>query len=242
MELDAYGYATIEGLPDRVWLEPIPPDLHYNAIDALRSRDVAGFLITAANTYGIDLVTENMDLLQDLGIYEEALLDAFTSTRTNNAECSLENMRYLFESGRPAHFRKEGDRLPGPGPFKLYRGVAGKEPIRKARGLSWTSSLEIAAWFAARFEFANPAVLEVTVEDAAVIAYMNSRGRHEREFIVLVPKSARVKTVLKGRELRALADSQRKKWAKRQREENARWARKGEYNALRRALLPEFSC
>jgi hypothetical protein len=81
--------------------------------------------------------------------------------------------------------------LPGPGPFTLYRGVAGYTNARRIRGTSWTGTLERATWFAHRFLLPNPAVYKAEVEAAYVLAYVGSH-RNEDEYIVLLPPSVKV--------------------------------------------------
>ncbi len=178
-----------------LWLDPIPSGLlRANAVAALDAGDAGGFLVTASNEYGLDLVYFNMTELQARGLYERALLDAFIDTRTNNRHWPLRELMGMFEIADRERLRAAGDPLPGPGPFTIYRGVAGRGRARRVRGLSWTRSLERAQWFADRgpwFGLKDPAVFRVTVEANDVLAYCNGSYREEEEFIVLLPESAR---------------------------------------------------
>jgi hypothetical protein len=92
-----------------------------------------------------------------------------------------------------AKFLAAGDELPGPGPFTVYRGVAGCGKARRIRGLSWTLSLQRAAWFANRFRLADPAVYRLTADDAQVLAYLNTRYRNEEELLILVGETKPVR-------------------------------------------------
>jgi len=98
------------------------------------------------------------------------LLDAFISTRSNNRNFGLENVRWMFERADRRRLREAGEVLPGHGPFTLYRGVAGVGRARHVRGLSWTDSLECAKWFAQRFGLQKPAVYRVMVNSSDVLA------------------------------------------------------------------------
>jgi hypothetical protein len=195
------------------WLDPIPEPLRDGAVAAAESGDMIGFLITASNECGLELVFWNTERLQRLGVYERALLDAFSSTRTNNSGFGLGNLRRMFERADRSRLREAGDALPASGPFMLYRGVAGRGRARYARGLSWTASLADAKWFAVRYAvdfpspFAfleNPAVYRTIVDADDVLACVNDRK--EQEFIVLLPKSNHPKLLLDAAALRAAAD------------------------------------
>jgi hypothetical protein len=82
-----------------------------------------------------------------------------------------------------------GDPIPDGHTFTLYRGVAGIGPRRQARGLSWTSSFDVACWFADRSrDFGKPAICSATVAREEIYVYSNRR--HLEEFIVR-PRSIR---------------------------------------------------
>jgi hypothetical protein len=177
------------------WLDPIPDCLRSQAIEALRSRNAVGFLAKANNEYGLELVLHNIDVLQSLGIYESALLEAFVGPRTNNYRWSLALLRQLFNLANPARLRALGDPI-GEGPFTIYRGVAGHGPAARIRGLSWTASLERAWRFATRFAcLPFPRVFRTIVSKSSVLAYLNESGRHEQEYIVFLPVGAKLERI-----------------------------------------------
>ena len=183
-----------EGWPATLRLDLIHPKLRKKAVTSLDEGDPDGFLICArnGNQDHLNIVWQNRDELQRRDLYEKTLLSAFIATRTNNHQCALDTLNLLFEIADRERLLAAGDPLPGPGPFTLYRGVAGRTRARRIRGLSWTGSLERAKWFAERGEnlgLADPAVFKVTVNADAVLAYSNERN--EQEFIVLLPESAR---------------------------------------------------
>jgi hypothetical protein len=167
----------------------INPTLMHHAIDSLERRDVEGFLSTATgNEFGIDLLAANVPLLKELGIYERGLLFALIGSRTNNY-LQQNVIPWLIEESDRTKLRMAGDPLPGPGPFRLYRGVAGRGRARHLRGLSWTASFDCAAWFARRYSLPNPTVLRVDIDADDVLAYLTRRG--EQEFVVALPPSKR---------------------------------------------------
>ena len=133
------------------WMNPIHPVLRPQAVDALSSGDVGGFLAYASNEDGLALVLHNMKRLRERGLYEEALLWGFTSSRENNYRW-FTKLADMFHKADRTRLRQVGDALPGDGPFTLYRGVAGNGRARRVRGFSWTEDLQVAKWFALRFE------------------------------------------------------------------------------------------
>ena len=171
-----------------MWLDPIPPALRANAAAALDHGDAIGFLTCGRNAHGLELVHFNISELKANGIYEEALIYAFTAPCVNNHRWPLSALRHLFEAADRVRLRSAGDPLPGRGPFTLYRGVAGRGTTRRVRGLSWTADLHRARWFAQRFCKPDPAVFRVVVAEADVLAYCNDRN--EREFLVMLPSTA----------------------------------------------------
>ena len=90
-------------------------------------------------------------------------------------------MDFLLQQADRDRLRAAGDALPGPGPFRLYLGVAGVGSARRLRGYSWTDSLDVACWFADRYDLESPAVRTAEVPRDEVLAY--HAGRNEREFI-----------------------------------------------------------
>lgn len=173
---------------ENLWLDPIPPKLRDSAAAALDDGDLIGFFIKASNEHSLSLVYKNMFVLQERGLYEKALLHAFIATRTNNHGWPLDVIRFLFDIADRDRLFEAGDPLPGPGPFTLYRGVAGRGRARRVRGFSWTASLDKAWWFAERFAV-DAAVFQVTVSIVDVLAYSNER--EEQEFLVSLPDSVK---------------------------------------------------
>jgi hypothetical protein len=177
-----------------MWLDPIHEVLRDNAVASLNAGDTVGFLCTASNEHSFALVAMNASILREKGIYEAALLHAFTAMRTNNRAWSLVDLAFLFETADRTRLRSLGDPLPG-GPYTLYRGVAGHGRARRIRGISWTDDCERAQWFAQRHASTlhDPAVYQVTVNESNVLACLNESYRNEREYVVLLPPGAKVK-------------------------------------------------
>ena len=174
-------------------LSLIPPGLHEQAEQALKDNDVIGFLCKADNMKSLEIVWQNWNLLQSMGLYEEALLHAFTICGLNNHHVPPARLSFLFRIADRAKLRAAGDPFPSAGPFTLYRGVSGIGRGRRIRGYSWTASLRRAQWFAARgFSCggAHPSVYSVTVRKPAVLAYSNDR--EEEEFIVALPSAVKL--------------------------------------------------
>ena len=83
-------------------------------------------------------------------------------------------------------FLAAGDPLPNSIPT-LYRGVAGIPKYRHVRGISWTSDVEMAKWFATRFGLVKPAVYYIeNIDPSLVWAHDNDA---ESEYLVMLPST-----------------------------------------------------
>jgi hypothetical protein len=163
------------------------------ALAALDAGDVIGFLICADNQQGLGLVFYNSHLLKSRGLYEEALLGAWTGCRVNNLHYLRDVLQRMWERADREVLRRLAP-PPGPGPFTLYRGIAGNGKTRRIRGLSWTADRKEAQWFAQRFPcLAKPRVYTITIGAESVYAHI--KDRNEAEFVVRVPPDTRLKKV-----------------------------------------------
>src|SRR5262245_48976710 len=138
--------------------------LEAQAQEALATRNVSLFLLCVSSRLALQFFILNAGLLRSLGLYEAGLLDAYTTHPASNRQIPARWLRQLFTMADRATLRAAGEPFPGPGPYTLYRGVAGGPKDRRVRGLSWTLDQEKAWWFARRWSFlADPAVYRLTV-------------------------------------------------------------------------------
>jgi hypothetical protein len=172
-----------------LWLKPIPHPLRAPACAALEAGDLSAFFCTASNEASLELVFHNHDVLMKSGLYEKALINAFVATRTNNHHWPLHLLRRMFALADRTRLRAVGNALPGPGPFTIYRGVAGSGAAQRVRGISWTACRETARWFARRYNLPNPDVFCSVVNETDVLVYTNRRN--EEEFLVPLPDNNR---------------------------------------------------
>lgn len=185
MALLANCEAADEETAARLRKERVEPDPFLKDAEAAAAcGDVDKLLMLLDNTSELAFVCDNMAWLKALGKYEHTLLNAYIDTRLNFSRWQLSVLRYLFKiADRPA-LLAAGDPLPGPGPFIVFRGVAGCGAKRRLRGISWTADRDKAIWFAKRFAargLSGPAVFQAKIEAARVYAYTN--GRSEQEFL-----------------------------------------------------------
>jgi hypothetical protein len=169
----------VEQIPDETLAQYLPPDIPVlldNARKAAAAGDAFGLLLTMDSTVRMSFVACEAFWLQERGIYEEALAEAYQSTRVNFHHWSLDELEDLFYDTIPDKLLAAGDPLPPGDTFTLYRGVAGEGEERHEAGMSWTNSLDMAIWFATRFSMLNltdPAVYETTVPRSAVLVYFD---------------------------------------------------------------------
>jgi len=179
---------TLDGF--RVWLPTIRS--REEAISALKKGDVGDFIRTIHSRNSLALVACNIPLLQHRGLYEAALLTAFILSGTNRLRDPLLFQHLLFMLAERQKLRDAGDPLPGPGPYTLYRGVAGEGKLRRVRGMSWTGSLEKATEFAMMWDLPDPAVFQVVVSEREILSYTHSLMK-EDEYIVMLSPQTRIK-------------------------------------------------
>jgi hypothetical protein len=165
---------------------------HKETIDAFVSGDAEGTLLFVENTFSLQFVRQNHLALMKRGIFEETLAIAWTETRVNHSAWSLNDTATFFRLCDREKLLAAGDPLPSGAKFTLYRGVAGKGRSRKIRGMSWTSSIEKAVWFANRYpQLEDPAVYQTTVHRDEILFYYN--GREEEEFVCLASRCRRTR-------------------------------------------------
>ena len=89
----------------------------------------------------------NAPALRDADLYEAAVLDVYRQSASAGGDPVARNasFRALLREADRAKLLAAGDRLSGPGPFTVYRGVVGESPVD---GLSWTGSIGIARYIA----------------------------------------------------------------------------------------------
>lgn len=145
--------------------------------------DILRVLSILSNDIGF--VVDNSRILKAIGKYEEVLLPAYISIRTNYANWSMSVLHFLFMIADIEKLRKTGDPIPDQETFTLYRGVCGIGKKRRVNSFSWTESANTAAWFARRFCLHDPAVFKVTVPNESIMACCH--GRNEREYLLRLP-------------------------------------------------------
>lgn len=160
-------------------LEAVHPALAQQAIRAFQDGDPLSFVSVGVSGHGaLALVFDNTFALRERGMFEAALVQAYCGVKSNHAHWGTGVIRDLLKFANRQRLRAAADPLPGSGPFRVYRGVSGKGRARKVKGLSWTSSLEVACWFAYA-GFVSPAVHIVDLEEDNVFFYTNKRNEFE---------------------------------------------------------------
>jgi hypothetical protein len=161
-------------------------------IELWNEGDIEGVLAMMSNERCMNFVVDNLYLLKEVGMYERALLRAYTSIRTNYSGWQMDLLKFLFCRADHQKLREAGDPIPDRATFTLYRGVSGIGRRRRVNSFSWTESPNTAAWFAKRFcHLPEPAVFVVTVPNESIMAC--SKGRNEAEYLVRLPLPMRPK-------------------------------------------------
>lgn len=169
------------------------------AADAWEERDALKLLLLMPSEDRLDFVWNNVRPLIIAGMYEQALFNAYVNVNMNTIHSlfTRDELLYLFRQCPRETLRKCGDSYPHKGPFTVYRGVVdggNKESIRR---ISWTSSPNIAAWFALEAgrpePRKDPAVFSLFVPEERVFFYTNDKD--EQEFVLDMYPQARPKRI-----------------------------------------------
>jgi hypothetical protein len=161
--------------------DPIPIGQRLRADERLRVGDFWGSPCTI-NDKSLELVVKNCQPLQAYNQYELALLDAYTDSKSDSYRWPLIRLWRMFAYADRENLLAAGDPLPHDERFTLYRGVAGQGTARRIRGFAWSGSRDTAEWFAKRHRLEDPAVYELTIDAADVLAYRKTTN----EFLILV--------------------------------------------------------
>jgi hypothetical protein len=190
----------------RLNLREVHPQFIQQAVQAFEDGDVWQFMMsTGSRSSGLALVADNFPMLKKRGIYEECLLWAFTDVRTSFHKWSPSVMDFLFGYADKQVLRDAGDAIPNQPVLQIYRGIAG-DKYRRPNGYAWTLSLDVACWFATRFELPKPSVLVTQVDRAEVLAFVSDRN--EEEVICRPAKKRTMKLTLAEIEAGALRHQQ----------------------------------
>jgi hypothetical protein len=165
------------------------------ACNAWGRKDIEGVFACMQGDSKLCFVFDNILPLKLNELYEEALLHAYTRSRTNFASWPTSVLRTLFGLANRRRLAVAGDMWPGPGPWTVYRGVSGRGRKRRVRGFSWTLSYDKAEWFATRYGLEKPMVYGAQVDEKDVYAYYDQRG--EGEFL-LDARGLKLRRIWKG--------------------------------------------
>ena len=172
-------------------LKMVPAHMRDEVAKQFAAGNAALMLVTMPNTEGLEFVAHNAGALTLRGIYERAVVIAFSDARTNFAGYPASTVRYVFDMADREKLLAAGDPLPPGDTFEVYRGVAGVGAQRRLSGPSWTGDVEKAAWFARRSALAGlakPVVLVANVPRRDVYYFTNHRNEHEFVAYVDSPK------------------------------------------------------
>ena len=166
--------------PIHLRLKGIPPPLWQQARRHANAGEVGGFFGSTDSGTSMYLLTRNWSWFKRRELHVKALLFAWSNQKV--AYQWEPAMRYhLLECDRADLFNCS-DPFPEGESYTLYRGVQRKSD---PRGISWTTSLEVARWFATRMG-GNGTVHTATVKRKDVYAHIHESGRGEHEMLLLL--------------------------------------------------------
>lgn len=165
----------------RLKLQGIPPVNWAQARRHINAGNISGFLGSTDSGNSMNLVTRNWWWLEQRGLHVKALLMAWSNQKI--AYHWEPAMRYFLLECDRAELIRCSDPFPEGDSYTLYRGVQ-NFALRQSNphGLSWTTSLEAAKWFAGH----DGTVYMATVKREDVYARIHESGRGEDEMLFLL--------------------------------------------------------
>lgn len=135
---------------------------------------------------GFDFFLENFRELKNIGVLENNWMDAYSHSN-NFSHVPLQTLKEIFDTCDSAILQEQypiyvGDHFSSGKRFSLFRGCAGDD---HRIGMSWTSSLDKAIWYAAHHaecnDLGNLAVYTTVVERGDIYCCGN---HYDYDFIV----------------------------------------------------------
>ncbi len=161
-------------------LRAVPTAGHHQATEAFKKGDVALFLSSCGGWQTqLALVFDNVPLLKERGIYEECLLTAFLYRRPISHTWSGEYLKALFDEADPKKLRDAGDPDPDQPFHEIYRVATRLELATKFYGPSWTTSLDMACWYATANRNGTPHIVSSVVTKKEILAFTNNDFQRE---------------------------------------------------------------
>ena len=147
--------------------------------EAFARGDVHGMLCYVGSHHRLAFVYANAPHLKEKGLYETALVDAYTGANMRMIDGSMdsETVFQMFLDADRERLRMAGSAFPD-GSMDIYRGVSG-EGSETDQGWSWTSSIQVACWFAAFHDRPKPLVFGTVAEPDEVLFAWEKRQESE---------------------------------------------------------------
>ncbi len=138
----------------------------------------------------MNLVLANDIVLLLHGMYESAVIAAYTGCKLDYRSWPLASLERMFQKGNRKTYAALGTLIPEKA--IVYRGLYRQGAERQVRGFSWTTSLDVACWYALRGLCANPqpAIYQTTVRAEQIICSYDQRK--EKEIICFPPKGVKL--------------------------------------------------
>lgn len=169
-----------------LWLKPVHSVLRERACRSLEDGDVEAFFGCADSDYSMQLFYKNGRRFRDMGIFEKALLNAWSNQKVTSGWGEF--MRLMLKMCNREALLLWSESIPkGDDSLTVYRGVVRCSDEKPTpRGVSWTLDPAVAAGFAHRVGMQGT-VYRTTVARSEVYAYLSDKeGRAGEKEVLLV--------------------------------------------------------
>lgn len=132
---------------------------------------------------GLHFVVAHSHDLFDVGHYEHCLVMAYVGDFGQPRNLPIDQIQAAFRGADKLKLKLLSDSFPTTWPLRLYRGVSGFDSERMTRGVSWTTRLDVACFFALKYNSPNPKIHVADVDEDEV--FFHSNKREESEFVAI---------------------------------------------------------
>ena len=163
------------------------------AKDAWECGNVDELSVCMSNHEFMNFIFDNFLSIIERDLLEKFMALAYIGVKDNLSCIPFDMLEHAFKMCDKQKLKELGQEFPKKASYKVFRGVSGYGKKRRLRAFSWTGSLDVAKWFATRYELYKPMVYATDILYDDIYFYSNERN--EQEYVCDIGKEAKLTRV-----------------------------------------------